>query len=72
MRRPIAEVQVAMACCGRTVPFTSLAFDWPAGFAHFELCVWNPRIDDNLLTLVDLENLQSVLNCELKQVRTHY
>lgn len=72
MGRPIAEERVAMPCCGGTVPFTSVAFDWPAGFAHFELCAWNPRVDDNLLALEDLQTLQSVLNCELKQVRTHY
>ena len=37
-----------MPCCGASVLFTSLQFDRPAGFAHFELSIWNPNIEGGL------------------------
>ena len=67
----IADVQVTMPCCGNNTPFTSLRFDWSAGFAHFELCVQNPRVDDNLLGVDQLKKLQDALNCDLTQIRAH-
>jgi hypothetical protein len=35
----IDQVETSLPCCGQPVPFTSLEFDWPAGFARFELSV---------------------------------
>jgi hypothetical protein len=71
-KRSIAHLRVTMPCCAADIPFPSLRFDWPAGFAHFELCVQNPGLDDNLLAPVELRKLEDVLNCKLMQIRTHY
>ena len=68
----IKHVRTSMPCCGETVPFTSLEFDWPAGFAHFTLSIWNPNVADGLLTIEQLGMLEEVLGCKLKQIRAHY
>jgi len=60
-----------MPCCATTVPFTSLSFDWPGGFARFELCIWNPGIRENL-TLAQVAEFEAILGCKLLQVRAHY
>jgi hypothetical protein len=70
--RSVADVRIAMPCCAADIPFSSLRFDWPAGFAHFELCIQNPTHDGGLLTSEELKKLQDVLSCELMQIRAHY
>jgi hypothetical protein len=67
----IKEVRTSMPCCGASVPFTSLEFDWPAGFAYFELSIWNPNVVDDLLTGEQLGTLEEVLCCKLRQIRAH-
>lgn len=67
----VEKLQTDMPCCNSTVPFTSLTFDWPAGFAHFELCIWNPNIARNLNDS-EMAKLEAVLGCKLRQVRAHY
>jgi hypothetical protein len=51
------------------VPFTSLEFDWPCGFTHFELSIWNQNV--NNLAVKQLSKLEDVLGCKLRQIRTH-
>ncbi len=68
---PIETIQTTMRCCNAVVPLTSVHFDWPAGFAHFELCIWNPNIDRNLNDS-EMAKLEAVLGCKLRQVRAHY
>jgi hypothetical protein len=46
----IKDVRTNMPCCGSTVPFAWREFDWPAGFAHFAVSIWNPNVRDGLLT----------------------
>jgi hypothetical protein len=60
-----------MPCCGRPVPVTSLQFDWPGGFARFELCIWNPGLGENL-TPTQVAEFEAILGCKLLQVRAHY
>jgi len=67
----IEKVQTTMPCCKATVPFTALEFEWPAGFAHFELSIWNPNIARNLSD-AEMGKLEAILGCKLKQVRAHY
>jgi len=68
----IKDLQTTMPCCGAGLPFTSLEFDWPAGFAHFALSIWNTNAADGLLTVEQLGMLDEVLGCKLKQIRAHY
>ena len=68
---PVETVTTRMPCCGRIARVLDLEFDWPAGFAKFELSVMNPNSADNLAAWQLLE-LEMVLGCPLKQVRAHY
>jgi hypothetical protein len=70
-RSSIADMRVTMPCCSNNIAFTSLQFDWPAGFAHFELSVRNPSLDDIYLPPKELKKLQDALNCRLTQIRAH-
>jgi hypothetical protein len=68
---PPSELHSTMPCCGNTVKMIDLTFDWPAGFARFELSIWNPDRATNL-DAQQLARLESILGCELRQVRAHY
>ncbi len=66
-----SEVNSTMPCCGGEVNMLDMEFDWPAGFARFELSIWNPNISSNLDDQ-QLAKLEAILGCELRQVRAHY
>jgi hypothetical protein len=60
-----------MPCCQNKVLSTDLTFDWPAGFAKFELSAMNPNINHDLPP-EQIAELEVVLKCKLKQIRAHY
>lgn len=64
-------ITIAMPCCSRSVPLTTLRFDWPAAFARFELSILDPGIGENL-SKEQLAQFEKILGCELIQVRAHY
>ncbi|WP_369941723.1 hypothetical protein [Xanthomonas medicagonis] len=68
---PAAKLEVQMPCCGTTMLFTALGFDWPTAFARFELSIYNPNTSENLPP-GQVALLENILGCELKQVRAHY
>lgn len=68
---PAESVSMVIPCCGATVKAMDLTFDWPAGFARFELSVLNPNISENL-SAAQLAGLESILGCQLRQVWAHY
>lgn len=39
----VSTETIAMPCCRSIVAVTSVRFDWPAGFARFELSIRNPN-----------------------------
>jgi uncharacterized protein YbaR (Trm112 family) len=67
----VDAVSTKMPCCGRIVRALDLEFDWPAGFARFELNVMNPNVAENL-TESQLRELEQILGCPLRQIRAHY
>jgi uncharacterized protein YbaR (Trm112 family) len=67
----VTSVTTKMPCCGQVARLMDIEFDWPAGFARFELNVMNPNVSDNL-TQTQLQELEEILGCPLKQVRVHY
>jgi hypothetical protein len=69
---PIDQLRTTMPCCGAQLPFTSLKFDWSAGFARFCLSIWNSNVDDGLLTEAQLARIELILGCKLAQIRAHY
>ena len=67
----VTKIITEMPCCRQRVRLMDIEFDWPAGFARFELNVMNPNVRGNL-TIPQLEQLETILGCPLKQVRAHY
>jgi hypothetical protein len=67
----VAEYSIEMPCCNSQVSFAALRFEWPAGFACFELAIWNPNVGENL-SREELGRLEQALGCALTQVRAHY
>ncbi len=67
----VEDLRISMLCCNKSVALTSLGFNWPAGFARFELSIWNPNEAGNLSD-GELASLADLLQCELTQVRAHY
>jgi len=59
-----------MPCCQARVKFIDLEFDWPGGFATFELTVSNPQVET--LTRAQLQELEDILGCRLKLIRAYY
>jgi hypothetical protein len=68
---PANSIIAKMPCCGNEVSFSSLTFDWPAGFAFFELSIWNPEVDRPVPGHV-ITQLEVVLGCKLQQIWAHY
>lgn len=68
---PVPAIEVAMPCCGKKIQFMDVKFNWPCGFARFELSIYNPNISENL-SKSELQRFEIILGCELIQVRAHY
>jgi len=64
-----ADLAVAVPCCEADVSLDDLDYDWPCGFASFELEVWNPNRGQ--LTDDELAETSAVLGCEVRQVWAH-
>ena len=67
----VEGLMVTMPCCQKSVSFTDLTFDWPAGFARFELNAMNPNISHDMPP-EQVAELEAVLKCKLQQIRAHY
>ena len=67
----ISSRPVTMPCCGAKTPAVAVAFDWPAGFAHFELSIWNPNTERPVDSAVR-GKLEDLLGCPLREIWAHY
>src|SRR2546423_647474 len=63
------NLAVTVPCCGAEVSLNDLRYDWPCGFARFELEAWNPNRD--WLTADELAQLAAALGCDVRQVLAH-
>jgi hypothetical protein len=68
---PAESVSTAIPCCGATVKATDLLFDWPAGFARFEISVLNPNVSADV-SAAQMADLELILDCRLRKVWAHY
>jgi hypothetical protein len=51
----------------------TLHYDWPVGFARFEVCVRNPTRDSGYdLHAGELARMSTLLGCPVTQVLAHY
>ncbi|MEV7323561.1 hypothetical protein [Streptomyces sp. NPDC093970] len=64
-----ATLAVVAPCCGAATSLDALEYDWPCGFARFEIAVWNPErawfSDEELIVIGD------ALGHPVRQVRAH-
>ncbi|OIJ65409.1 hypothetical protein [Streptomyces mangrovisoli] len=60
---------VVVPCCAGTTSLDALDYDWPCGFARFEIALWNPErawLDD-----ADLAAVATALGHPVRQIRAH-
>ncbi|MFE5191865.1 hypothetical protein [Streptomyces sp. NPDC056628] len=60
---------VTVPCCGAATALDVLTYDWPCGFARFEIAFWNPARD--WFDEDDLATFAAALGHPVKQVRAH-
>lgn len=63
------DLNIVAPCCGGRVSLNELVYDWPVGFARFELEARNPQ--RGWLTDDALEQLSAVLGYPVRQVMAH-
>ncbi|MFI1094424.1 hypothetical protein [Streptomyces sp. NPDC020917] len=56
-------------CCGRTTSLDALTYEWPCGFARFEVAIWNP--ERAWFSDQELATLGEALGHPVAQVRAH-
>ncbi|MFD9004067.1 hypothetical protein ACFV0T_24405 [Streptomyces sp. NPDC059582] len=60
---------IQVPCCGGSITLDALEYDWPCGFARFEIAIWNPERlwfgEDELTALGD------ALGHPVRQIRAH-
>ncbi|MFD1930654.1 MULTISPECIES: hypothetical protein [Nonomuraea] len=64
-----ATLAVEVPCCGVESTLDALDYDWPCGFARFEIAIWNP--DRIWFTDEELAALGAVLGHPVRQIRAH-
>lgn len=64
-----ATLAIEVPCCGAGSSLDALDYDWPCGFARFEIAIWNP--DRNWFTDEELTRLAEVLGHPVRQIRAH-
>jgi hypothetical protein len=60
---------MVVPCCGVATSQDALDYDWPCGFARFEIAVWNPErasFSDEELTAIG-----NTLGHPVRHIRAH-
>lgn len=63
------DMSTRMSCCGAESSLDRLEFEWPCGFARFEIEVWNPPLI--WFAEEDLARIAAALGHEVRQIRAH-
>lgn len=61
------NLSITLPCCDQQSSLDELRYQLPAGFARFILSVRNPNFSRDLLD-DELEPIEKVLNCKIKQI----
>jgi hypothetical protein len=62
-------LSVTVPCCGAATTLDALRYDWPCGFARFEIEIWNPERD--WFTDDELADFATALGHPVRQVLAH-
>ncbi|WP_067821543.1 hypothetical protein [Actinomadura kijaniata] len=68
-REGLTALEATVPCCGARIPLTDLRYDWPCGFARFEIAAWNPERQP--LSGADLAALGEALGHPVRQIEAH-
>ncbi|GGV90027.1 hypothetical protein [Streptomyces massasporeus] len=60
---------VVVPCCGTATSLDALDYDWPCGFARFEIAIWNP--ERAWFSDEELAAIGEALGHPVQQVRAH-
>lgn len=63
------DLTVTVPCCGATIRLDALTYEWPCGFARFEIAVWNPGRD--LFTDHEMTAVADALGHPVRQIMAH-
>ncbi|MEV7883327.1 hypothetical protein ACWD3I_13045 [Streptomyces sp. NPDC002817] len=64
-----ASPSADVPCCDATTSLDTLDFDWPCGFARFEIAAWNPEL--SRLTDEQPAAVAKALGHPVRQIRAH-
>lgn len=56
-------------CCAAQTSLEALVYDWPCGFARFEIALWNPQCD--WFTNEEITALADALGRPVRQIMAH-
>ncbi|MFG3604844.1 hypothetical protein [Micromonospora chersina] len=65
------SLSVTVPCCETAVALDTLKFDWPSGFARFEIAVANPARAEYEFTPDEIGAVEAILGHPLRQVVAH-
>jgi hypothetical protein len=68
----VGDRDVTVPCCGEAVPLDALRYDWPVGFARFEVSVMNPTRAEYELDPGELAHVADLLGHSVTQILAHY
>lgn len=63
------DLQATFPCCNGAGSLQDLVFDWPAGFARFELSAMNPNLRE--FTAEQIREIEAIVGQPLRQIRQH-
>ena len=63
------DLLMALPCCGAQASLNDLIYEWPCGFAKFEIAVWNP--EQLWFSEEKLRSIADVLGRPVRQIRAH-
>jgi len=62
------DLRCTLACCGASVSLNDLDYEWPVGFARFEL----EALEGRRLVSEEISQLEQIIGCSLRQIMAHY
>ena len=68
----LADLDVAVPCCGAVASLNELEYDWAMGFARFEITAMNATRAAYELNASELEQVATLLGHPVRQVLAHY
>ena len=63
------DLSATLPCCRVSASLTDLDYDWPCGFARFEIEIWNP--DRDWFTGDELASIAQAIGHPVRQIMAH-